>query len=430
MKKLYLTILVFIFLSSLQLIAVDTDLEDYYPHDTYEKIVIEHTAPVPSTPEQIKNNLNKIIDILLQDYVEELGTDTLFRFAVKGITSNLDPYTEFFEPKSYEQFQEKNIGSYAGLGIQITKKDDYITVVSPIPKTPAERAGVKPGDKIILIDGKDAKGLSVEDAVIVLRGEQGSTVTITVLRENVDTYINYTIVRDIIKLPTVEANIIDKYGYIRIYQFKEVTTNQFEEELTNLLQKSINALILDLRHNPGGLLNVVLHIVSNLIPPGKTIVTTQGRASPAKVYITSQRNVYTDLPLIVLVDNGSASGSEIIAGAVKDHKRGVLIGTTTFGKAQVQKAINLDGGYGIKFTFENYLTPNGHKIQGKGITPDICVEAETDTNLPPSWLADKPDPNIAEDTSTPKRLYLSNITDKQLQTAIKLLQANEILQKQ
>lgn len=317
------------------------------------------------------------LTLIQKNYVEEVKLNDLIYGAIKGMLETLDPHSAFLTPDAYKELQLETKGSFGGIGIEITMKDGILTVVSPIEDTPAFKAGILSGDQILKIDGKSTKNMNLTDAVKRMRGEEGTKVTLTIMREGFTEPRDFTITRAIIQIKSVKYKMLpDELGYIRITQFQEKTEHDFKEALKKLEEgeKPLKGLILDLRNNPGGLLDQAVKICDIFLEDG-LIVYTEGRVENQKIKFTAHKDNEThDYPMVVLVNGGSASGSEIVAGALQDQGRAVIVGTQTFGKASVQTIIPLDDGSGIRITTARYYTPKGRSIQAKGITPDIIVE--------------------------------------------------------
>lgn len=321
-----------------------------------------------------------VLHIIEKDYVKPVKTKELIYGAIKGMLSSLDPHSSFMTPKMYKEMQVETKGSFGGLGIEITMKDGVLTVIAPIADTPAYKAGIKAGDQIIAIEGKPTKNMTLMDTVRRLRGKKGTKVTITIMRKGFTKPKDITIVRDIIKIKSVRSKLYeDHYAYIRITQFQERTDKDFVKAVKDLEKKSnhqIEGLVLDLRNNPGGLLNQAVKIADRFISKG-LIVSIKGRDEGDN--IAFQAKVSTTIvkyPVVVLTNAGSASASEIVAGAIQDHRRGVIMGGQTFGKGSVQTIIPLSDGSGLRLTTALYYTPSGRSIQAEGITPDIVVSPE------------------------------------------------------
>lgn len=319
---------------------------------------------------------SEVLSIVQGDYVEEVKSSDLIYGAIRGMLGTLDPYSQFMRPEDYKEMQIHTKGSFGGLGIVIAIKDNCLTIVSPIEGTPAFRAGLHSGDKIIKIDGELTRDLTLEQAVNKMRGPKGTRVLISILREGEDDLLEFDLVRDIIKIKSIKAKMFpDGIGYIRLVEFKENSGEELGKALEKLKAEGLKSLILDLRHNPGGLLNVSVQVADYFIPKGGLVVYTKGRDAVQTVEFRSDRQpIDKNIPLVVLVNKGSASASEIVAGAVQDHHRGVIIGEKTFGKASVQTIIPLSDESGLRLTTARYYTPNGRSIHGEGIAPDLVIE--------------------------------------------------------
>jgi carboxyl-terminal processing protease len=318
-----------------------------------------------------------VFGLIQKEYVEETKPKTLVYGAVKGMIETLDPHSGFMPPESFKEMQEETKGRFEGIGAEITTRDGILTVVAPIEDTPAYKAGVLAGDQIIKIDGEPTKNLSLSEGVKRLRGTKGTKVILTIMREGFTNPQEFTLVRDVIPVRSVRYELLEKnYGYIRLTQFQEKSDSDFEKALKALESESkgtMKGLILDLRNNPGGLLDQAVKITDRFIESG-IIVSVEGRREDQKMkFYAHSSGTIPDYPLIVLINGGSASASEIVAGALQDHKRGVLLGTQTFGKGSVQTILPLKDGAGLRLTTARYFTPSGRSIQAKGITPDILV---------------------------------------------------------
>ncbi|HBG61818.1 MAG: hypothetical protein A2Y03_04440 [Omnitrophica WOR_2 bacterium GWF2_38_59] len=319
------------------------------------------------------------------DYVDEIPPKDLIYGSLKGMLSSLDPHSQFLNPEEYQELRTETQGKFGGLGIEISIRDGLLTVITPIEDTPAWNAGVKAGDKIVKIDDEITRNITLSEAVKKLRGDVGSKVTITVLRESTSKILEIEITRGIIQYQDVKNTQIleDNIGYIRLSEFREDSAKAFRSALEELAKVGADSLILDLRNNPGGLLNVAINITEEFLPEGKIVVSTKGRRA-AQNTVTKSTNTshLIDWPMVILINEGSASGSEILAGALKDHKRAIIMGTTSFGKGSVQSVIPLPDGSGLRLTTSKYFTPSGGSIHEIGITPDIevkyIVEEETE----------------------------------------------------
>jgi len=322
-------------------------------------------------------------DRISRAYVEEVDDKALLEKAIKGLLSELDPHSAFLDADSFNDLQETTTGNYGGLGIEIGRQDGVIKVVTPMDDTPASRAGILPGDLIIELDGQTVRSLGVNQAVDVMRGEPGSEVTLTVLREGESQPIEVTLVREVINVSSVRSRLLEPgFGYLRIAQFQADTGAEAGEAIAKMNDLTpLKGLVLDLRNNPGGVLQAAV-AVSDLFLNQGTIVYTEGRLDPANmVYEATGRTLMPDLPLVVLINEGSASASEIVAGALQDHRRALLLGTATFGKGSVQTVLPLTNEKAIKLTTALYFTPNGRSIQAEGIQPDLRVERSTVTRV-------------------------------------------------
>lgn len=317
------------------------------------------------------SKLFEVRQTLINGYVDKIDPTKLVDGSIKGMANSLnDPYTVYMDKKEFSDFMTQTTGSYAGVGIVVSvDKDEHIVVVSPIKNTPGERAGIKSGDIITAVNSKKVSGKNLDEAVSMMKGPEGTQVTLTLLRDN-KTFTK-TLTRQIIKLQTVDSTMLaDKIGYIRITMFDESTSQDFKAALDKLKSEGMKGLIIDLRDNPGGLLEECINIANELLPKG-VIVTTKGRIDNREY---DSKGPGLGKPLAILVNGGSASASEILSGAVKDRGVGVLVGTKTFGKGLVQTIVDFKDGTGLKYTISRYYTPSGVNIQGKGIEPNYVVE--------------------------------------------------------
>ncbi|MBI5237127.1 MAG: S41 family peptidase [Deltaproteobacteria bacterium] len=334
---------------------------------------------VVAVPNEAYENLKIFTDvfgIVQQDYAEPVDSKKLIYGAVKGMVRDLDPHSSFMTPEEYGEMQVDTKGVFGGIGIEIGLKDNTLTVVAPIEDTPAHKAGLLAGDRIVKINDTFTKDMALTDAVNMMRGPKDTAVTIHIMREGFDSPKAFTLVRAIIKVKSIKQKMLDEgFGYVRITQFQENTGSDLEKALKEITPKDgkLKGLILDLRNNPGGLLQEAVS-VSNLFLNVGTIVSTKGRKQGQDmIFNADSAKTQPDYPMIVIVNMGSASASEIVAGALQDHKRAVILGTTTFGKGSVQTIIPLTDGSAIRLTTAKYFTPSGRSIQAKGIEPDIVV---------------------------------------------------------
>ncbi|HPQ44182.1 MAG TPA: S41 family peptidase [Syntrophales bacterium] len=320
---------------------------------------------------------NEVLKLVEKNYVEEVDPQVVIHGAINGMIKSLDPHSTFMTAEQYRDLQVDTKGAFSGLGIVITMQDDMVTVVSPIEDKPAFLAGVKAGDKIVRIDGKSTKNFTIMDAVHGLRGEKGTKVTITVIREGEKNPIDFDIVRDMIEIKSVKQKMYSKdIGYIRISNFQETTADELDEALKELYAGGVllKGLVLDLRNNPGGLLDQSVKISDAFLKSGQ-IVSSRGRTkSSERVYKAQDDGTEPECPIIVLTNGGTASAAEIVSGALHDNKRAILLGTRTFGKGSVQTIVPLNDGSAVKLTIAKYYTPDGESIQARGIIPDVVVE--------------------------------------------------------
>ena len=318
-----------------------------------------------------------ILSIVQKNYVDDVETKQLIEGAINGMLGALDPHSAYLTPDLYRELQVDTKGSFGGLGIEITNRNGVLTVVSPIEDTPAYRAGIKPGDMIMKIDGEFTKDMTLVDAVKKMRGPKDTKVTLTLKRENLPELFDVSLKREIIKIQSVKSRMLEKgYGYVRLTQFQERTDDDLERALKALDKDAsgLHGLVLDLRNDPGGLLTQAVK-VSDLFLDSGLIVYTDGRLESQKQkYFAHKPGTWADFPMVVLVNGGTASASEIVAGALQDHKRALVLGTQTFGKGSVQTILPLDDNSALRLTTARYYTPSGRSIQAKGIVPDIVLE--------------------------------------------------------
>src|SRR5437588_8590709 len=327
----------------------------------------------------------KALQLLRQDYVDDSKTSyhDLVYAAMKGMLASLDPHSQFMEPDDFREMQDDTRSRFNGLGIEVSGRDGVLTVVTPMEDTAAAKAGILAGDQILKINGTPTDRLELQQAVNLLRGKPGQKATLTILRPSTKEIKDYVLERAEVKVQSVKnAHLIDqeltgpfKVGYIRIVQFNEPTAEELAKALDDLQKRGMEALILDLRNNPGGLLNSAVDVCGQFLPPNTTVVSTQGRAaSQEREYTTSvAAKDRPHFPLAVLINEGSASGAEIVSGALKDLKRAILVGETTFGKGSVQNVLQLPAGSALRFTNAKYYTPGKQVIHGNGVTPNIPV---------------------------------------------------------
>ncbi|WP_372875925.1 S41 family peptidase [Pseudomonas sp.] len=318
----------------------------------------------------------EVLDRIKAAYVEPIDDKTLLENAIKGMLSNLDPHSAYLDPQTFRELQESTSGEFGGLGIEVGMEDGFVKVVSPIDDTPASKAGILPGDLIVRIDGQPTKGLSMLEAIDKMRGEAGSKIRLTLVREGGKPF-DVELTRAVIKVKSVKSQLLeDGYGYVRITQFQFNTGEEVGKALNKLRKdngKRLHGLVLDLRNNPGGVLQAAVEVSDHFLKKG-LIVYTEGRIANSELRFSADPiDASEGVPLVVLINGGSASASEIVAGALQDHKRGVLMGTDSFGKGSVQTVLPLNNNSALKLTTALYYTPNGRSIQAQGIVPDIEV---------------------------------------------------------
>ncbi len=333
-------------------------------------------AGTDRTYEELKV-FSDVLDIIEKNYVDPVDPKELIRGAIRGMISSIDPHSAFLSPESYKDLQIETRGEFSGIGIVITMQENMVTVISPIEGTPAYEAGIKAGDQIIRVDGEETSAMMLWEAVKKMRGKKGTSVVITIMRKGLPEPIDFTIVRDIIPLESVRSVLLKPgYGYVRITNFRENTADDVKAALKKLEsdKTSLNGLILDLRDNPGGLLDQAVKVSDIFLDEGP-IVSIKGRLkSHSKIYEAHSDQHKHAYPIVLLINEGSASASEIVAGALQDNGRALVLGTTSFGKGSVQTVEPLRDGSGLKLTIARYYTPNGHAIQTRGIVPDVLVK--------------------------------------------------------
>jgi carboxyl-terminal processing protease len=319
------------------------------------------------------------LELVKNKYVEDPKTRELIYGAIRGMLSSLDPHSSFMAERAYKEMDMDIRGEFQGVGIQIGVKNSQLTVISPIEDTPADRAGISAGDKILKINDDWTKDLTIEEAVDKMRGPKGTKVRLLIFREGWDKPREFPIIRDVIKVQSVKYKMLDpEIGYVKITQFQGMTGVELEKALTKLTEKGMKKLVLDLRNDPGGMLDASVDVSSMFLPKDTLVVYLQGRnTSDRKDFMSTGSELYRQYPLVVLVNAGSASASEIVAGALQDSKRAAIVGTQTFGKGSVQTVYPLEGGVGLRLTTAKYYTPSGRSIQNVGITPDIEVKLPT-----------------------------------------------------
>ncbi len=323
-------------------------------------------------------NFSKILNLTQQYYVEEVDTKKLITGAIKGMLRELDPHTNYMPPEIFKDFESETAGEFGGLGIEISIQNGILTIISPIEDTPAWNAGIKPGDKIVAIDGQSTKGFSLVEASAMLKGKRGSKTVLSVIRDNQEKPLDFSITRGSVKIKSIKPTLLDEgFLYVKVTSFIENTSKDLEKVLSDFKKRNngkIEGILIDLRRNPGGLLEQAIK-VSDLFLKEGIIVSTIGRDPKNKeVTYATKKAAYADIPVVILINEYSASASEIVAGALQDNKRAVVVGERSFGKGSVQSVIKLGDGSGLKLTVARYYTPSGISIQSEGIKPDIEIE--------------------------------------------------------
>ena len=366
--------------------------------------VIILVTPVLANPNdklyQKLDLFSDVLDTLKKQYVDEVKQDEVIDSAINGMLQSLDPYSSYMSPEAFQSMNRDTKGEFGGLGIEITMEGGLVKIITPIEGTPADKAGILAGDYIVKIDGKQVKGMTLLDAVKLMRGKIGTSINITVRRPEVEEEIKFKITRAVIKIREVSAEIKSNIGYIRLRAFNEQSHNQLIKQLKKISNNKLDGYILDLRNNPGGLLSQAIKITETFLDGGE-IVSTKGRnKNDIKIFNAKKGDKINNKPLIVLINQGSASASEIVSGALRDHKRAILIGEKSFGKGSVQSIIPLKNQGGLRLTTAKYYLPSGESIHQTGVEPDITVKRNK------------------------KDFKINTKTDNQLNYAIKLLKAS------
>jgi len=403
------------------------------------------------TYESLKT-FTEVLSLVESNYVESVDPSELVEGAIRGLMRELDPHSSYMPPDMYNEMEVETEGSFGGLGIEITIRDHKLTVVSPIEGTPADKAGIKEEDVIVKVEGESTSKMTLFDAVKKMRGPKGTSVTITIMREGFAEPKDYTIVRDIIEIKSVSSKMLeDGIGYVRIRRFQKSTGQELKEAMAALGESQLRGMVLDLRKNPGGLLNQAIAVSDVFLDTGRVIVSTKGRLQNQNVEFKARAPAdETAFPMVVLVNAGSASASEIVAGSLQDHRRAVILGVQTFGKGSVQTIFPLSDGSGLRVTTAKYYTPSGQVIQGTGIAPDIVVTAEAppkhgggrflrQRDLDRAWEGEEQEPVPVQEeqpdtpeTEAPEELEESEESkeaprDFQLERAVELLKGYAIL---
>ncbi|MEI8572577.1 S41 family peptidase [Methylomonas sp. BW4-1] len=347
-------------------------------------VLAEKEAPVSTKVDDLQalpfdelRTFTEIFGRIKQDYVEPVSDKKLLEDAIRGMLSGLDPHSAYLASEEYKELQEGTTGQFGGLGIEVGMENGFVKVVSPIDDTPAQRAGIKAGDLIVRLDDKPVKGMTLADAVKIMRGEPGSDIVLTVVREGEEAPLKFTLTRDIIKVKSVKNKLLEKnYGYLRISSFQSGTGQGLLDAVDELKKENegpLKGIVLDLRNNPGGVLNAAVDVSDAFIESG-LIVYTEGRIKNSEMrFSATPDDIINGAPIVVLINGGSASASEIVAGALQDHKRAIIMGEKSFGKGSVQTILPTSNGAAVKLTTARYFTPSGRSIQAQGIEPDVTL---------------------------------------------------------
>ena len=380
---------------------------------------------IKKIPFEELRTFTEVFQKIKTDYVEEVDDKTLLENAIQGMLTGLDPHSNYLNPEAYKELQVGTTGEFGGLGIEVGMENGFVKVISPIDDTPADNAGIKAGDLIIRLDDTPVKGMALNDAVKLMRGTPGTSITLTIVRENEDKPLKISITRAVIVVKSVKNRLVEPgYAYLRVSQFQSNTGEDLEKAIDKMKEENkgnLKGLILDLRNNPGGVLNAAVAVSDSFLTKG-LIVYTEGRVDDASLKFRARpKDILEGAPIVVLVNGGSASASEIVAGALQDHKRAVVMGTKTFGKGSVQTILPMNGNAALKLTTARYYTPSGRSIQAEGIQPDITlnrveiasVERNEDNLVKESDLA-RHLGNPKEDKKTPRPADKSEKSDKSL----------------
>lgn len=348
-------------------------------------MVRQISTPEGELPLEQLRRFVAVFDRIKRAYVEDISDSELLDKAINGMLSGLDPHSAYLKSEAFSDLEESTSGEFGGLGLEVGMEDGFVKVIAPIDGTPASKAGIQPGDLIVKLAGESVKGMSLQEAVTKMRGKPGTSITMTIVREGENTPIDIEVERDVVKVTSIKSRMLeDGFGYIRITQFQATSGPDFRKAIKQLREKSdssLRGLVIDLRNNPGGVLQAAVEIADALIDDG-LLVYTEGRAESSKLRFNAEPGDLTNgIPIVALINGGSASASEILAGALQDHKRGVIMGTPSFGKGSVQTVMPLDDESAIKLTTARYYTPSGRSIQALGIEPDIEVSAAKITEL-------------------------------------------------
>jgi len=403
-------------------------------------VLAEKERSASSLPLEDLKAFSEVFGQIKASYVEEISDHDLLENAIKGMLTGLDPHSTYLDKKAFKELQEGTRGEFGGLGIEVGMEDGFVKVITPIDDTPAFKAGVEAGDLVIRLDKKPVKGMTLSDAVKIMRGKPGSDILLTIIREGEAKPLKITITRDIIKVVSVKNRMLEPgYGYVRIASFQTRTGANLQEALSKLKKESegdqLKGLVLDLRNNPGGLLNAAVS-VSDIFLNSGLIVYTEGRIEHSKMsFKAGPDDALKGAPIVVLINGGSASASEIVAGALQDHKRAVIMGTQSFGKGSVQTILGNNKGGAIKLTTARYFTPSGRSIQAEGITPDVVLSKVKLEKLDDDYISIKEkdlskhlaNPDGEDEVAKKKAANVSD--DYPLNEALNLLKGINILRK-
>lgn len=398
----------------------------------------QKTTGSPLPLEELRT-FTEVFSRIQSDYVEPVNDKKILKDAIQGMLSGLDPHSSYLDPEGYKEIRIGTEGQFGGLGIEVTMENGFVKVVTPIEDTPAARAGVKTGDLIVKLDDKPVKGMSLTDAVRLMRGRPGSKIKLTIVREGHGKPLKIAVMRAVIKLQSVKRRLLDTdYGYVRITQFQGNSGKGLNTAISRLQKankRPLKGMVLDLRNNPGGVLSVSVSVVDTFLEKG-LIVYTEGRTSDSELrYSATPGDMLKGAPLVVLINGGSASASEIVAGALQDHKRAIILGTQSFGKGSVQTILPISNGAALKLTTARYYTPSGRSIQAAGIKPDIVAEEakvtlkEKRSTIKEADLARHLSNNGKKSKKGKKSKSKASGEDYQLQEALNLLKGINILKK-
>src|SRR5882724_9967489 len=415
-------------------------------------LLIFCTPALRSAADQTYEDMKMLVEVmnLIRDnYVQDVDTKKLVYGAAAGMVRNLDPFSQFLEPDAHKEMKTETEGEFGGLGIRIAIRDGILTVITPLPGTPAYRMGIIPNDRIVKINGDTTQDITIEQAVKKLRGSPGSKITLTIGREGEKELKDFALTRELIKIESIKSKMLTtEIGYVRLTEFTQRSAIDFDAALKNLTAKGMKNLVVDLRNNPGGLLNVAVDVCRLFIGDSKLIVYTEGRRQPKQEFRADAQAPYAKIPMVILVNHGSASGSEIFAGCLQDYHRAVILGSESFGKGSVQSVIPLADGSGLRLTTAKYYTPSGRTFHrdektGKGgITPDIIIDVPREMEVKlqtqeeeiynrPMQTTPKPEakPESKDGKDKDKDKDKEPVRDEALERAQQILQSRDIFLK-